>query len=70
VKKVWVLVMMVGLAACENSGGTQTAADSLGQSAGTELMKSGDSAKAKGERTLEAIKEKVRQAGDSADTVR
>ncbi len=49
-----------GLAACANSAKSESKADSLKQELDTSLGKIKDSVKAKGERTLEAVKEKLR----------
>ena len=58
------------MAACDNDGKVVSKADSLKESLDTTLDKIGDSARAKGERTLEAIKEKVADLGEKRDSVR
>ncbi len=70
-KKIVLLGMVVfSLCACDNSGVTAAKADSLKESLDTTLDKIGDSAKAKGERTFEVIKDKVEELGNKADSVR
>lgn len=69
-KIVLVGAVVFWLVACENSAKVELKADSLKENLDTTLEKIGDSAKAKGERTLEAIKEKVRDIGTDEDSVR
>ncbi len=69
-KIVWLGAVVFFLAACANSGKAGPKADTLKESLDTTLKKIGDSAKAKGERTLEAIKEKVREIRTDEDSVR
>ena len=61
---------MLGLIGCDNSGKVEIKTDSLRKSLDVDLDKLGDSAKAKGERTLEAIKDKVNDLGNKADSAR
>jgi hypothetical protein len=69
-KIVWSGAVVFILAACENSGRAESKADSLRERLDTAVEKLADSAKAKGERTLEAIKEKVKEIGTDADSVK
>jgi peptidoglycan hydrolase CwlO-like protein len=69
-KMVLVGIVVLSLAACDNSGNTAAKADSLKDKLDTTLDKIGDSAKAKGGRALEAIKDKVQDLGNKADSVR
>ncbi len=69
-KIVLVGAVVFYLVACENSAKVESKADSLKEKLDTMLEKVGDSAKAKGEQTLEAIKEKVRDIETDKDSVR
>lgn len=69
-KIVLVGAVVFCLMACDNSAKVETKADSLKEKLDTTLEKLGDSAKAKGERTLKAIKEKVRDISTEADSVK
>lgn len=67
-KVLWLYVIVLCLTACNNSGITESRADSLVQKLDTKLEKVGDSLEAKGERTLEKIKVKVGDLGDKSDS--
>jgi hypothetical protein len=70
VKKVVLLAMIVfTLAACDNNGTVVLRADSLKEGLDTTLDKIGDSAKAKGARTFETIKDKLENLGNKADSL-
>ena len=63
-------VLVIGLAACENSSKPATKADSLRVKLDTTLNKLGDSIEAKGERTLDTLKAKFDAVRNRKDTVR
>jgi hypothetical protein len=69
-RKVWLVMMVLGLAACSNNGKIEIKTDSLKQELDTSLGKIKDSVKAKGERTLDAVKEKLDGLGNKKDSVR
>lgn len=69
-KCVLVLLMAVSLVACDNSARVESKADSLKQELDTSLGKIKDSVKAKGERTLDAVKEKIDDLRTRKDSVR
>lgn len=69
-KIVWLGAVLFGLAACENNSKVETRVDSLQKTLDTLLDRAGDSAKKKGEQTLEAIKEKVEAIGKKEDSIR
>lgn len=70
-KRCFLLVMMIyGLWACDNSATAERKADSLKQKLDTGLTRLQDSVKAKGERTLDAVKEKLNHLGNKKDTVK
>ena len=66
---VWLVMVVFLLTACNNSGRTDAKGDSLKQELDTSLGKIKDSVKAKGERTLDAVKEKLDGLGNKKDTV-
>jgi hypothetical protein len=67
---VLVLLVAVYLLACDNSARVESKADSLRQELDTSLGKVKDSVKAKGERTLDAVKEKIDDLRSRKDSVR
>ena len=67
---VLVLLVAVHLLACDNSARVESKADSLKQELDTSLGKIKDSVKAKGERTLDAVKEKIDDLRNRKDSVR
>lgn len=69
-KCVLVLLVAVSLVACDNSARVESKADSLKQELDTSLGKIKDSVKAKGERTLDAVKEKIDDLRTRKDSVR
>jgi len=69
-KSGWLLMVMLGLVACNNNAKLEIRTDSLKQELDTTLGKVKDSVKAKGERTLDAVKEKLDALGNKKDTVR
>jgi hypothetical protein len=69
-KIVWLGAVLFCMAACENKAKVESKTDSLKQTLSTTFEKTTDSAKAKGERTLEAIKEKVRDIKTDTDSVK
>ena len=69
-KSVWLVMMVLGLTACDNSVKVEVKTDSLKQKLDTSLGKIKDSVKAKGERTLEAVKEKLDSLGNKKDTLK
>lgn len=70
--KKWLPLLLVvfSLTACDNSAKVEAKADSLKQELDTSLGKIKDSAKAKGERTLDAVKEKLDELRMKKDSVR
>ena len=69
-KIVWLGAVLFNLAACGNAARVETKADSLRERLDTMLKRTADSAKQKGEETLEAIREKVEAIGQPEDSVR
>lgn len=69
-KSVWLAMMVLGLAACGNSGRVEVKTDSLKLELDTSLGKVKDSVKAKGERTLEAVKAKLDSLGNKKETLK
>ena len=69
-KCVWLVMMVWGLVACDNNVKVEVKTDSLKQELDTSLGKIKDSVKAKGERTLDAVKEKLEGLGNKKDTVK
>ena len=67
-KTIWLAVVVLGLTACDNNGKIEIKTDSLKQELDTSLGKIKDSVKAKGERTLDAVKEKLDDLGKKKDT--
>ena len=68
-RTVWLVMVVLGFAACDNSGRVEARGDSLKRELDTSLGKIKDSVKAKGERTLDAVKEKLDGLGKKKDTV-
>lgn len=69
-KAFWLAGLFLALASCDNSGRVEGKADSLKNELDTSLGKIKDSVKAKGERTLDAVKEKLDELGEKKDTVK
>ncbi|WP_121354903.1 hypothetical protein [Flavisolibacter nicotianae] len=63
-------LLVLSLAACDNSAKVESKADSLKQELDTSLGKIKDSVKAKGERTLDAVKAKIDDLRSVKDSVR
>jgi len=63
-------LLVLSLAACDNNAKVESKADSLKQELDTSLGKIKDSVKAKGERTLDAVKAKIDDLRSAKDSVR
>lgn len=70
--KAFILIALMGggLVACNNNGISAKRADSLKQELDTSFEKIKDSVKAKGERTLESVKEKLEDLNNKRDSTR
>lgn len=63
-QKSFFLVLFLGLVSCDNGVTVEVKTDSLKQKLDTGFEKIKDSAKAKGERTLDKLKERVDRLGE------